>query len=37
MHKNMEFKMIIERDNSIDYLDLTITRHIDKVELDIFR
>lgn len=36
IHKNIEFKMTTEENNTIDYLDLTITRHTDQLELDIF-
>jgi hypothetical protein len=36
-HKNIQFKMTTEENNPLDYLDLTIMRHIDRLELDVFR
>ena len=36
INKYIEFKMTAEENNTINYLDLTITRYTDWLELDIF-
>ena len=37
MHKDIEFKMTKEENSLIDYLDLIITMHTDRLEQSIFR
>jgi hypothetical protein len=37
IHKNIELKMIMENNNSIEYLDLLIIRQTDRMEIDIYR